>query len=313
MLRNERGEARKLLVQIISLSPDDPVARRNLTVVLKGARSELAEVLGDAGDIRQRLLGGTPLHELQNQFDLRMPSWRAFVGDFEELELVKCGLPAHEDPSLRKRLLDLEKLLSSGKIDEALEEWDELGQPVAAASGIITQVFGGLGSLEESVEHERWPQAKRALDDLKNIVKTEDDAKMNPGLERHLGRMESLIRWHQLLQEAERPASLDAKLRQKHLENLIKVRDEIQLASDWIGDKEELEQRVDAAIDRCSATVRLPPSGNGASTRWFLFVILILAAAVIAAWYYFGGAIGSPSVGLDPSRSELVPEQFVAQ
>ncbi len=286
ILRSERGEARRLLSQLLALSPDDAAAKRNLDALLKKVRSDLDQVLAKAGNIRQRMLDGVPLSKVQAEFDEAMPSWRAFVDDFEALELVKHGLPAHEDPWVKKQLALIQTKVDRAEISEALELWDELGKPGAAASGMLTQTLSSLEELADRLEAGQWDKAKKCLKEVRDLYDQDEGHDLPQLLDRYLGRNESRIRWFTLLAEAERESEPDKNQRQRHLEALIKVRDEIQLATSWFKDDEVFESRLEKEITRLSGSS--PPGGTEGSvaTRAFVIVGLLIVVILFLAWFY---------------------------
>lgn len=289
LLRSERGEARRLLSQLLSLLPDDATARRNLEALLKKARTDLDRVLEEAGDIRQRLLDGLPLKSIQAELDEGMPSWRAFEEDFEALELVKHGLPAHQDPWVKKQLVELQAKLDRAEVREVLELWEELGKPMAAASGMLTQTLTSLEELGHHLEAGHWNKADGCLKELRELYEQDAALELPQALDRYLKRNESRVRWFTVLAQAEREADPDRMQRQRHLEALIKVRDEIQLASNWFRDGEDFESRLETEIARLSASSPSQTAEQSRTTRALIVFVLLVLTILILAWTFSGG------------------------
>ena len=294
LLGRKRGEARSLLGQLVALAGDQD-ACDNLKTLIDGVAMEVRNYLAAAGPIRERLITGLTLGVIQGELDGRIPHWRAFVNDIADLQLARDGLPPHEDPALKRRILGLEKKIATGAIPEAIEEWNELGRPEAAASGLFVQIVDGCTRLREQIEARNWQAATACHEEMQRLLAEGGANAYRPGLENHLGSLGSKLRWETLLEQGAKATGLGQRERSKLLVEFFESKDEIQRLATRDNSLGELQERIESAIGELSCTARAAPE-KGNSLKVLLMLFLIILLTLVGIWICFGYA-GSPASG----------------
>lgn len=293
LLSKRKGEARQLLGQLISLA-DDESARENLKALVDGVLNEVRSYTASSGPIRERLVAGTPLSAIHRELDEKLPHWRAFVSDFPDLKLAKEGLEAHEDPALKQRIKELEKKIATGAIPDAIDDWDALGRPETAASGIFVQIMNGLTRLQEHHDSKDWKRALLSHDELQPLLESGEASEFQPGLQNHLASLYNLIRWETLLQRTAISGEHSRRDRRSFLEELFKAKDEIQRLAIRDNSLKDLQERVETAIEEMSLTNDQAPTENGV-VKILLIVFVALILVLIGIWFFLRGSGPFPS------------------
>lgn len=284
LFSRKKAEARGALGKLVALS-GAAVDRDNLEGLIKGVGQEVGQYTSKYGEIRNRLLAGVPIMAIQNELDERVPHWRAFVNDLPELSIARDGLPAHEDPSLRKRLEELEKKLAAGSVMEVLAEWEELGEPVAAARGGFVQMVETLGELLERMDRKDWQGAEKTRNDAMGLFEADEAGSCRPGCEAFLKSTGAMLRWEMLLKKCAERTSPEKREREDLLAELLGAKDELERLIHKDPSLKEILGRMNGAIERLEQYRELAPESSGA-VRILVILLLAIVLALVAAWLF---------------------------
>ena len=292
LITKRRGEARQLLGQLIALTNGEE-GHENLKALLDAVSAEVKGYISTSGSVRERLVAGIPRPSIQAELDAAMPHWRAYAIDFPELQIAKEGLPHHEDPVLKSRVIELEKKIAKGLMTEALLEWDELGRPDSAAKGILVQILDGLSTLMEGIESKHWGQASSSHSDLEGLCDNEDAGSLQPGLRNFLAQVKNKLRWEGALNRVAVAGHSGDKGRRILLEELFKAKDEILRLSSRDKALGELQERIEAAIEELSRAGTEEPMRGGLPIMMMIGSLLLIVI-IILVWLFIN-YWGSPS------------------
>lgn len=282
LLSKKKAEARGALGKLVALS-GAAADRDNLEGLIKGVGQEVGKYASKYGEIRFRLLAGVPIIAIQNELDEHVPHWRAFVNDLPELLIARDGLPAHEDPSLRKSLEELEKKLAAGSVMEVLVEWEELGEPVAAARGGFVQMVETLGELLERMNLKDWQGAEKTQNDAMALFEADETESYRSGCEVFLKSMGAKLRWEMLLKKCAERTSPEKREREDLLAELLGAKDELERLIHKDPSLKEILARTNSAIERIEQYRDAEPD-SGRAVRILVILLLAIVLALVAAW-----------------------------
>jgi hypothetical protein len=286
LLTKKRGEARHLLGQLVSLSGDaDAVA--NLKILVSGVCSEVMAYETVSGSIRERLAGDATPAEIQEELDLRIPYWKAFLRDVPVLQIAKDGLADHDNPIILTKLKTLVDHMKAGRMDEALNLWKDLGEPTGAADGVLVQILQLLGRIRDDIEKKNWPSAWSSLKSLQELKKSANLTAYEPGLGEHFAQRERNLGYEMLLVRAGTCGS-GGKIRRTMIEELITAKTEIDARAASDHSLLLFKERVDEVIETLGEDSGELESAGGSSRIgrfWLPLVVVIIAGALIGYWY----------------------------
>jgi hypothetical protein len=282
LLSKKKAEARGALGKLVALSGAE-ADQINLSELIKGVGQEVGRYTSECGPVRNRLMAGSSLEMIQTELDARIPHWRAFANDLPELSITRDGLPAHEDPALRKRLEELEKKLATGSVMEVLAEWEALGEPVSAARGGFVQMVETLGELLERMDQKDWQGAEKTRNDAMGLVAADEAVSYRPGCEAFLKSTGAMFRWEILLQKSADHTSPEKRERQDLLAELLGAKDELERLIHKDPSLKEILGRMNGAIERLEQYRDRAPESSGA-VRILVILLLAIVLALVAAW-----------------------------
>jgi hypothetical protein len=282
LLSKKKAEARGALGKLVALSGVE-ADQINLSELIKGVGREVGRYTSECGQVRDRLLAGSSLNMIQTELDAHIPHWRAFVNDLPELSIARDGLPAHEDPSLKKRLEELEKKLAAGSVMEVLAEWEELGEPVAAARGGFVQMVETLDKLLERMNQKNWQGAESIRNDAMGLVEAYEEGSYRPGCEAFLKSTGAMLRWEMLLKKCTERTSPEKHERSNLLAELLGAKDELERLIHKDPSLKEILARTNAAIERVEQYRDAEPE-SGRAVRILVILLLAIVLALVAAW-----------------------------
>jgi hypothetical protein len=282
MLSRKKAEARGILGRLVSLSGEKS-DQDNLAELIKGVEQEVGRYSSECGSVRNRLIAGSSLEMIQTELDARIPHWRAFANDLPELSITHDGLPAHEDPSLRKKLEELDKKLAAGSVMEVLAEWEALGEPVAAARGGFVQMVETLGELLKRMNRKDWPGAEKTRNDAMGLVEADEAGSYRPGCEAFLKSTGAMFRWEMLLKKSADHTFPEKREREDLLAELLGAKDELERLIRRDPSLKEILERMDGAIERLEQYRDRAPESSGA-VRILVILLLAIVLALVAAW-----------------------------
>lgn len=307
ILRKRKADARGILGKLVAMS-GDRADRENLEELIRGVGMEVDRYVRECGSIQKRLQDGATLEAVQQELNSRMPYWRAFANDLPELQVVRDGLPANEDPRLKERLKVLERKLAAGEVDVVITEWEEMGEPEAAASGALVQVLNSVACLRDKFDSRKWSDAKAVLEEAKNLLESDEGAAFQPGLGTYLKSAEDRLRWELLLKKSASSQNLMGRERQSLLVELSRAESDVDFQLRDTPSLNEIHERIKAAIEDMEAIREEAPTNDG-FVRSLVVTILIIVLALIAAWLYFRSSSSSGPSSWNPSNM-LIPNQI---
>ena len=291
ILAKRKAEARGVLGRLVTQS-EDKSDRENLDRLIQGVKAEVDMITRERAPIRKRLLDGGALEQIQNELNDRIPHWRAFVNDLPDLQLVRDGLPANEDPRIKQSLKELEKKLALGLVQEVLAEWEQLGEPKSAAGGLFVQIVEEFASITDNIEQSNWNQTKIHAARLTALLETEESSEYKEGCMRYLKPLRNRNFWELLIAKKLPEGKDREKIQSAHLQELIMAKDEISRQAANNSKLKELLERVENAIDyHSNQRLEQPRQSNGLKVVVVMVVAVILI--ILAIWLYMRNSAGS--------------------
>lgn len=293
LMARKRADARVILGRLVSMSGDADDAK-NLEVLVESVREEVSQYTRKSGDIGERLRSGIPLSAVQAELDKAISHWRAFTNDLAELAIARDGLPAHEDPELKRKLGELEKKLTEGAVHEVMSSWIEIGQPEAAAKGVFVQILNAFADLDASIQKQNWKGAKQRTTALRQLMETEDGIPFQNGCHPQISTIEDRLRWELILMKCESSTGLTGRERSRFLVELSRANNDIEFRIRENPALEEIHSRIKLAIeDMSAAPVAVEKPTNLAKPLIAVLVLIVLI--LIAFWVYFRSTESNPS------------------
>ncbi len=284
ILAKRKAEARGVLGRLITQS-EDKSDRENLDRLIQGVKAEVEIYMRDRAPIHTRLLDGVTLEHIQQELDDRIPHWRAFANDLSDLQLVRDGLPANEDPKIKDSLKELEKKLAHGSVQEVLAEWEQLGEPKSAAGGFFVQIVEEFAAISDNIDQSHWNEAEIHATRLTALLEADESSAYKDGCLKYLKPLRNRNTWELLIVKKLPEGKDRRKMQGALLQELIMAKDEISRQMANNSKLKELLGRVENAIDYHSTRRHESPQrSNG------LKVVILIAIAVIliilAIWIY---------------------------
>jgi hypothetical protein len=314
ILSRRKADARGTLGKLVAMS-GEASDRENLDELIRGVGLEAERYIRESSSIQKRLQDGATLVAIQQELDSRIPHWRAFANDLPDLRIARDGLAAHEDPRLKERLKGLERKLADGAVGDVLAEWQELGEPEAAASGALVQVLDAVASLENHIDRQEWPAAKTVLTDARSLLETEEGASFQPGYGDYLKATEDRLRWEILLKRTSSSKDLKGRERQNLLVELSRAESDVNFRLRDTPSLNEIHARLRKAIEDLEV-IQVEPKDERTFLRALAVALLVIVLALIAAWLYFrssgsgGSSAGEPAGTRNPINGEQVTPIF---
>jgi hypothetical protein len=183
-------------------------------------------------------------------------------------------------------------------VEVVLTEWEELGEPEAAASGALVQILKGVANLRDKIENQEWLGAKVVLADAKNLLETEEGASFQPGCGDYLKAAEDRLRWAILLKKSASSKDLRGRERQSLIVELSRAESEVAFQLREMPSLKEIHERIKAEIEQMGLFREETPSSGG-PVKTLVIVLLMIVLALIAAWLYLrSSGVSAPATAM---------------
>ncbi len=296
LLTKRKGEARHLLGQLVSLASDQD-AKDNLKTLVSGVSFEVASYESRSGFIRERLANGIEVEVIRTELDNQLPHWRAFTGDVPVLLMAKNGMEDRENPLLKEKVSAVAAHLKTSCIPDALELWAKLGEPTAAADGMMVQIIELVAKVQTELQKSNWQAAQVTLDNLRQLAGSSQAAIYEPGLSQYVGKTTRLLGCETLLMRSTAPVIKKDRERRALLEEIMQAKGELETLAVEDSTLLPYKERMDEAIERLSG-IRIEETSSGKLPVFLALGFMTFVGAPCLLWYFNGKA---------PFRGDLHP------